>query len=190
MNELIERIDSLRYSGESKMLFGLRIDVSNNQLSRYYHNRASPSAAILERIANRTGCNLEWLMFGHGNPFPGSGVIGPTSKSISSYLKRKATQGEARSLGFSTTKTLDDASQIVIVQAHIDHLVGSWSPEERDRLKGLIADLHKNPELRTEVLEYADFAKTKMKKQRKKQKPESYPTEPASQHQKEKEEPK
>ena len=63
------RLDSLRLVGEKKKEFSKRLGIDPSLYSKYLRGR-TPESDVLQRIAERTGVNINWLLTGGGSPYP------------------------------------------------------------------------------------------------------------------------
>ncbi len=133
MEDFTERLDSLRRPGESKRDFARRLSISPVQLSRYYSG-VSPGRKILERISQKTGAGVDWLLYGEPGKTP------------------------ARRLAARTSKRMSDDDRVNLACSYIDELK-KVDREGREVLKQLLKESVKDAGRRDKLLSYLDFIK-------------------------------
>lgn len=101
---------------EKPYAWAARVGISKGALTRMLNEASVPAAAILKRIAEKTGANIHWLITGEGEKF-------------ASYPQMKEQQGSYRKLGAGamTEEERDDWLRA------LDHLL----PEDRARLRAV-----------------------------------------------------
>ena len=62
------RVRELRGFETNQALFALDLGVSQGQLSKYEQGRSEIGAAVLLRIAHKSGRTIEWLLTGKDKP--------------------------------------------------------------------------------------------------------------------------
>jgi len=65
LSEIYKRLESFRFSGETKRDFSRRIGIRPQQYNKYREGRA-PSVEVVLRISRATGASPSWILTGRG----------------------------------------------------------------------------------------------------------------------------
>jgi len=146
--EFANRVESLRKEGESFETFCPRVGVSYNNLRRWKRGEHDVNKKLAEVVARRTGCNLEWLLTGKGQPYEESKGEGEPVEADG--------DGPARVIGLSaTSRVMTDADIAALIESYI--VKSGLSIEESGRLADLVRRGLSDPKYRQRILEFHSF---------------------------------
>jgi transcriptional regulator with XRE-family HTH domain len=138
-----ERLASLRFSGETQKEFADRLGMTQASVSRYLRHQ-NPDREALQKIADRTGVSVDWLLSGKEPEFDSD-----VEKIV-------------RKVGARMTRPTEDKEWLEVALTYFDEVKGITS-EEREHLKYMIRDILDDKEHRRELFDFWDFLRYKVR---------------------------
>ena len=173
MSDIYKRLESLRFSGETKRDFARRIGIRPQQYNKYREGRA-PSVEVALRISRATGASPLWILTGRG-PREGPAIYDPSDAEgppvYASALPGPAPSGrsapgtdregpevagEVRRLGLKSDRPLTDEDRVYLAGSYLQE-VSALSTYDAGQLSDLMRDLVRDPELRELIFEHWRF---------------------------------
>jgi transcriptional regulator with XRE-family HTH domain len=138
-----ERLASLRFSGETQKEFADRLGMTQASVSRYLRHQ-NPDREALQKIADRTGVSVDWLLSGKEPEFDSD-----VEKIV-------------RKVGARMTRPTEDKEWVEVALRYFNEVKGLTS-EEREHLKYMIRDILDDKAHRRELFDFWDFLRYKVR---------------------------
>ena len=132
-----ERMASLRFSGETQKEFADRLGMTQATTSRYL-SHYSPAPEALQKIAEKTGVSVEWLLGGKELP------LDPNLEKIVKHV------------GARLTKPKKDKEWMEVALTYLDE-VKSLNRNEIEHIKYMVRDLVENKAHRRHLFNYWNY---------------------------------
>ncbi|HKK09132.1 MAG TPA: helix-turn-helix transcriptional regulator [Gemmatimonadota bacterium] len=78
---VVDRLFSLKRTGESDAAFARRLDLQPQHLSNYRNGHHGLSLQTAIRVGHGIGVSLDWLLLGRGEPYPNGPSPDPATGS-------------------------------------------------------------------------------------------------------------
>jgi hypothetical protein len=128
--DIVKRVETIEKKIGGRGNLSYNTGIPYNTLCSILSGRRNPGLGLLVRIADGTGCSLEWLRTGEGEPFPVTAQAevgdaksdGPTTEL---ELLRRA--------GVKLNQKLTVADRLAVASAYLAD-IDEWNPEHRELL--------------------------------------------------------
>lgn len=143
MKTFAERFASLRFPGETQKEFADRLNTTQASISRYLRGQR-PDSITLQKIADKTGVALDWLL---------TGKEPEIAKEVEGIMKKVSAR---------LTKPHSDKDWLEVSLTYFDE-IKAFSGEEREYIKYMLRDMLENPKHRKEIFEFWNYLRFKVK---------------------------